>query len=127
MSSVPQIEDYKEHLAVLLATFRPRPDLGYAREEFTDEFGNRINHSAGQSRWFVAPVIQLLKTNETGYVEIEYLDKGHISFQLLKFSDSYYMLSQLEVNTGIVGKFDSFVVLRSLNPLIELLEQCKGY
>ncbi len=28
MSTVPQIEDYKEHLAVLLATFRPRPESG---------------------------------------------------------------------------------------------------
>lgn len=123
---VPQIEDYKEHLAVLLTTFRQEPDLGYTtREEFTDEFGNAIELSAGLSWWFVAPIIQLLKTNETGYIEIRDLDRGHISFQLLKFSDSYYMLSQLKVNTDIVGKFDSFVVLRNLEPLIELLEQCK--
>lgn len=99
--------------------------MGYTRKKFTDEFGNAIELCAGQSWWFVAPIIQLLKKNKTGYIEIRDLDRGHISFQLLKFSDSYYMLSQLKVNTDIVGKFDSFVVLRNLEPLIELLEQCK--
>eukprot|EP01032_Pedospumella_encystans_P016165 gene16165-18452_t len=134
MTTVPQIEDYKEYLAPLLETFQKEESFrGFHTDTdegggFSDEFGNKIGLSIHSHRWFVKPIIELLRTNESGYVEIQNLDKGHMSYRLNKYSDSFYLLSQLKlkVNTDIVGRFDSFVVLRSLEPLIELLEQCKG-
>uniref|UniRef100_A0A7S3HFL6 Uncharacterized protein n=1 Tax=Spumella elongata TaxID=89044 RepID=A0A7S3HFL6_9STRA len=129
MSTVPQIENYKEYLAPLLETFQKESFRGFETDNegggFSDEFGNRIGLSIHSQRWFVKPVIDLLKTNQSGYVEIQNLDKGHMSYRLNKYSDSFYLLSQLKVNTWIIGKFDQFVVLRSLDPLIQLLEQCE--
>ena len=130
MSTVPKIENYKEFLAPLLETFQKESLGGFQTDTdegggFSDEFGNKIGLSIHSHRWFVKPIIELLRTNESGYVEIQNLDKGHMSYRLNKYSDSFYLLSQLKVNTWIIGKFDQFVVLRSLDPLIQLLEQCE--
>jgi hypothetical protein len=55
-------------------------------------------------------------------IEID-VDRGHLSYRLFVFSESYFLVTQLKVNMRSIGKFDSFVVLRSLDPLIQFLEK----
>eukprot|EP01032_Pedospumella_encystans_P016164 gene16164-18451_t len=129
MAAVPQIENYKLDLAVLLDTFIKEPDRGgssYKRprdDEFTDEFGNSINFGHTEPACTGIPLLKLLKSGEKGWANIQDVDKGHLSYWLGVHGD-YFMVYQSKVDLyGWIGKFDSYVILRSLDPLIQFLEE----
>lgn len=127
--AVPQIENYKEHLAPLLNTFivepcRGRPCFNCPIDEpFTDEFGNSMGFGHTVPSCCGVPLLKLLRAGESGWVSIDDVDKGYLFYRLDVHSESYFMVYQLKVGlNGFDGKFDSFVILRSLDPLIQYLE-----
>jgi hypothetical protein len=126
MASVPQIENWKEHLAVLLSSYETEPEHHHRSSDvtnqvFTDEFGNAIDFSHSEA-WCFLPFLDLLKAPASKMVKID-VDRGHLSYRLFVFSESYFLVTQLKVNMRPMGKFDSFIVLRSLDPLIHFLEK----
>jgi len=129
MAAVPQIENYTEHLAVLLDTFIKEPERGGTNwkrprdDTFTDEFGNSIDFSHTEPSCTGIPLLKLLRAGEKGWAEIKDVDKGHLSYWLGVHGD-YFMVHELKVDLyGWCGKFDSYVILRSLDPLIQFLEE----
>ena len=126
------IANYKVDLAPLLAHFRPsfyRTDTPRVNKRskyeenltFTDQFDNFIVFCRADC------CFDLLKNPEREYAECN-VDKGYLSYSVYHHSNSYYVVSETRVNTnGWCGHFTSFVVVPSLEPLIEFLIAAREY
>lgn len=118
------IDDWNVDLAPLLSHFRAETGFKAERHKtdpatFTDQFGNYIFFGFTD----VYAALELAKKPDLKYVPSPFIEKGHLSYSLYKHADSYFVLSENRVDlNGAKGNFTSFVILASLQPLIEFLE-----
>lgn len=54
-------------------------------------------------------------------VEVRDVDRGYLAYTIYKHADAYFMLYQTSANIGWRGPFTSFVVVPTLEPLMEFL------
>jgi hypothetical protein len=118
------IQNWKIELAPLLSHLRLEQGFKVERYKtdpttFKDQFGNFIFFGFTD----VYAALELAQKPDLRYVPSPYCDKGHLSYSLYKHVDSYYVLTENRVDfNGVKGNFNSFVVLPSLEPLIDFLE-----
>ena len=127
MAQSIRIEDYREHLAPLLASFQAeRRGILCERnseEVFADQFGNALDLGHSEKLCFGPPLLKLLGNPALGKVEVE-VDKGYLSYSMWRHAESYYIIYESRVNLyGWCGNFTSFVVVPTLEPLIAFVEK----
>lgn len=127
MAQSASIENYREHLAALLAGFHIQSsDASNPEKTFTDQFGNFIDFSHTEMWCIAPPLLKLLKNPSMGRIEVTDVDKGYLCYSLHRHEDAYYILYESRVNLyGRGGNYTSFVVVPTLEPLIEFVEAMK--
>jgi hypothetical protein len=126
MAESASIENYAEHLAPLLASFKGQPRLIIRdpdpNESFIDQFGNFIEFNHTEVSCFAPPLLKLLKDPSIGRIEMMHVEKGYLSYSLYRHADSYYILYESQSLYGRWGHFTSFVVVPTLQPVVEFVE-----
>jgi hypothetical protein len=123
------IENWQSDLAQLMFSFKAEPhpllaeDQGDIDRSLIDQFGNRISFGHTAISCLAPALLNLLKHPEIKTVEIDGVDKGYLSYSLYRHEESYYILYETRNNlAGACGNFTSFVVVPTLEPVIQFVE-----
>ena len=88
---------------------------------FFDAYGNFIDFEHTEPYAF-KPVVKFLQARTAGSVEIE-ADRGSCAYTLVCPPEGYFVLVETRIgHNGWCGRFMSFVVVPTLEPLIEKLD-----
>ena len=124
-----QVVNWQAAVAPYLLMFKVQPrdpfHAGkpvYLRKYFEDQYENFIYFGHTSVLCYAPRLLKMLRTGETANVEIDDVDKGSLAYTLL-CRDGFFVLMETRVELyGWCGRFMSFVVVLTLDPLKEWLE-----